>query len=395
MEGCEVEFWGDIAEHGDEFLELVAEVKVVDDAEVDEFEWKAFWDDLVEGEGEGFFEAAFEDLDGDIDLDLVAEHEALFAEGVGDGGAVLAFKEDFGGAVKSGVEEGDLGLTELRDAVAEGVGKGPSADEDLASDLEGVGLLLEGFFELKFFGDGFELWGLELSEAFEDGGEDDLEEEGIATPLEASFFVGVEAAEVGLSRRAGGDSFLDHELALAGELVEEGHGIEGKFGEEPDMEFVVGALLAGGKEGRGNSGEVGSAFGRGGEVGSAFGRGGEVGSAFGRGGERGEVIGGGGFKEVFDRAEGGDLSGVEVVGGVFVGVLQFGAVEGFAKESGGGEEGVVVESGIGRGTLVGGDVFKVIKEVVLGELFFMLRESIGGDGAGDGGICLGKRVVLR
>lgn len=61
-------------------------------------------------------------------------------------------------------------LTELGDAVAEGVGKGSSADEDLASDLEGVGLLLEGFFELKFFGDGFELWGLELSEAFEDGG---------------------------------------------------------------------------------------------------------------------------------------------------------------------------------------------------------------------------------
>ena len=210
VEGCEVEFGGDIAEHGDEFLELVAEVKVVDDAEVDEFEGKAFWDDLVEGEREGLFEATFEDLDGDVDLDLIAEHEALFAEGVWGGGAVLAFEEDFGGAVESGVEEGDLGLTELRDAVAEGVGKGPSADEDLASDLEGIGLLLEGFFELKFFGDGFELWGLELSEAFEDGGEDDLEEEGIATPLEASFFVGIEAAEVGLSRRAGGDGFLNH-----------------------------------------------------------------------------------------------------------------------------------------------------------------------------------------
>jgi len=317
VEGCEVEFWGDIAEHGDEFLELVAEVKGVGDAEVDEFEWKAFWDDLVEGEREGLFEATFEDLDGDVDLDLIAEHEALFAEGVWGGGAVLAFEEDFGGAVESGVEEGDLGLTELRDAVAEGVGKGPSADEDLASDLEGIGLLLEGFFELKFFGDGFELWGLELSEAFEDGGEDDLEEEGIATPLEASFFVGIEAAEVGLSRRAGGDGFLNHELALAGELVEEGHGIEGQFGEEPDMEFVVGALLAGGEKGCGNGGKVGS----GGEVGSAFGSGGKVGSAFGSGGERGEVIGGGGFEEVFDRAECGDFSGVEVVVGVFVGVL--------------------------------------------------------------------------
>lgn len=99
MEGSEVEFGGDIAEHGDEFLELVAEVEVVNDAEVDQFEGEAFGYDLVEGEGEGFFEAAFEDLDGDIDLDLIAEHEALFAEGVGCGGAVLAFEEDFGGAV--------------------------------------------------------------------------------------------------------------------------------------------------------------------------------------------------------------------------------------------------------------------------------------------------------
>lgn len=118
------------------------------------------------------------------------------------------------------------------------------ADEDLACDLECVGLELEGIFELKFFGDEFELWWLELSETFEDRREDDLKEEGITAPLEACFFVGVETSEVGLSWRASRDGFLNHELALTGELVEKGHGIEGEFGEEPDMEFVVGALLA-------------------------------------------------------------------------------------------------------------------------------------------------------
>lgn len=176
-----------------------------------------------------------------------------------------------------------------------------------------------------------------------------------------------------MSRGARGDGFLDHELALTGELVEEGHGVEGKFGEEPDMEFVVGALLAGGKEGRGSGGEVGSAFGGGGEVGCAFAV-----------GERGEVVGSGGFEKVFDRAEGRDFSGVEVIGGVFVGVLQFGAVEGFAEDSGCRKEGVIVKIGMRGGMFVGGDIFKVIEEVVLGGAFWVLCQSFGGDGAGDG-----------
>ncbi len=81
---------------------------MVNDAEVDQFEGKAFGYDLIERKGKGFFEPSFEDLDGDVDLDLIAEHEALFAQGIGGGCSALAFKKDFGGAVECGVKERDL-----------------------------------------------------------------------------------------------------------------------------------------------------------------------------------------------------------------------------------------------------------------------------------------------